>query len=185
MKTIDIKGKAYVTVSERVKAIRNKYGFNVSIITEVVELDGESVSIKATVLQDGNIIATGHAKENKNDSFINKGSYVENCETSAVGRALAFAGFGIDAEIASADEIVNSDSNAAISSSQMIQIENLLQSSSVGETIQEKIQTEMEDMTYSRASDCIEYLKNNQLDPVEAGANYNQTDIQKKLDQKV
>ena len=38
-------------------------------------------------------------------SNINKTSYVENCETSAVGRALAMLGIGIDTSIASANEV--------------------------------------------------------------------------------
>ena len=41
----------------------------------------------------------------KSSSNINKTSYVENCETSAVGRALAILGIGIDTSIASANEV--------------------------------------------------------------------------------
>ena len=56
---------------------------------------------------DGHKLATGTAFEVQNSSYINKTSYIENCESSAVGRALGFAGFGIVASIASADEVVN------------------------------------------------------------------------------
>ena len=51
------------------------------------------------------VIATGHAHEVKSASNINKTSFVENCETSAIGRALAMMGIGIDVSIASANEV--------------------------------------------------------------------------------
>lgn len=53
------------------------------------------------------ILGTGNAYEKEGSSFINKTSYIENCETSAVGRALGMAGFGIDVSIASAEEVQN------------------------------------------------------------------------------
>ena len=59
----------------------------------------------SSTLLDGNIVAVGHAHEVKTASNINKTSYVENCETSAVGRALAMLGIGIDVSIASANEV--------------------------------------------------------------------------------
>ena len=59
--------------------------------------------------EDGTILATGTAYEKENSSFINKTSYIENCETSAVGRALGFAGFGIDVAIRSAEEAANAE----------------------------------------------------------------------------
>ena len=51
------------------------------------------------------VIASGHAHEERSSSHINKTSYVENCETSAIGRALAMMGIGIDTSIASANEV--------------------------------------------------------------------------------
>lgn len=53
------------------------------------------------------ILGTGTAYEKEGSSFINKTSYIENCETSAVGRALGMAGFGIDTSIASFEEVAN------------------------------------------------------------------------------
>jgi hypothetical protein len=53
------------------------------------------------------VLGVGHAYEKEDSSFINKTSYIENCETSAVGRALGMAGFGIDASICSAEELQN------------------------------------------------------------------------------
>ena len=64
--------------------------------------------MKSTCIDgEGNVLGVGHAYEKEDSSFINKTSYIENCETSAVGRALGMAGFGIDASICSAEELQN------------------------------------------------------------------------------
>lgn len=103
--TVDIKGKEYVMVKDRVKAFREVFS-DFGISTEVVALTDESVTIKATVTDENGIVkATGLAQESKSASFINKTSFVENCETSAIGRALAMLGIGIDDSIGSADEV--------------------------------------------------------------------------------
>lgn len=107
MKTIEIKGKTYIPVNERVKEFRAKYP-DYSLITEIVELTDGICTILAKVIdKDGRIIATGLAREERDDrtSMVNKTSYVENCETSAWGRALGNFGIGIDESIASADEV--------------------------------------------------------------------------------
>ena len=70
---------------------------------EITELKGNAVIIKASILdQAGAVLATGHAMEISGSSHINKGSHIENCETSAWGRALANFGIGIDVSVASA-----------------------------------------------------------------------------------
>lgn len=107
MKTINIKGKEYVPVTERVKEFRKQYP-NYKLLTEIVHYDENSVIMVAKIYdQDGRPIATGHAQEDRNSSNINKTSYVENCETSAVGRAIGMIGIGIDASMASAEEVAN------------------------------------------------------------------------------
>lgn len=94
----------YAEVSERVLAYRKVYP-NRRIETEILELTENSIRMKATVYNDENeILATGHAGETK-AGIINNVSMIENCETSAVGRALGFAGFGIDGGIASEQEM--------------------------------------------------------------------------------
>lgn len=105
MKTINIKGKEYVMVNERLKEFRAKYkGF--SLISEFVHLDADSCVIKASVVdENGRVIATGFAQEDRTSSTINRTSFVENCETSAWGRALGNLGIGIDVSIASAEEM--------------------------------------------------------------------------------
>ena len=110
IRTTNIKGKEYAEVNQRVKAFRTLYpeGF---ITTEILCREGGLCIIKATVghYADGKsvILATGTAYEKEGSSQINRTSYIENCETSAVGRALGMAGFGIDTSIASADDMNN------------------------------------------------------------------------------
>ena len=107
LKTMKIKGKEYVTVPERVKAFRELCPQG-CISTEIVRLDAEVVVMRATVADDqGNILATGLAFERQDSSYINKTSYIENCETSAVGRALGWVALGVDSSMASAEEMVN------------------------------------------------------------------------------
>lgn len=101
----NIKGKEYVEVNERVKAFRQLYP-NGRIETEIIRLDNGICTMKSFVYDnEDKLLATGTAEEKESSTYINKTSYVENCETSAVGRALGFIGIGIDTSIASADEV--------------------------------------------------------------------------------
>ncbi len=106
-KTTNIKGKEYVEVNQRIKYFRESGNYEGwSLSTEVTHLDENSCVIKATIAnKEGYIVATGFAQEDKSSSYINKTSYVENCETSAWGRALANLGIGIDTSIASSNEV--------------------------------------------------------------------------------
>lgn len=104
---VDVKGKGYVMVTERVKAFRALIPEG-TISTEIIAHDGGTVLMKATITDEtGHVLATGLSFENQSSSYINKTSYIENCETSAVGRALGFLGIGIDGSMASADEVAN------------------------------------------------------------------------------
>ena len=111
LKTIDIKGKPYVEVNERIKFFRANYsGWRIE--TELISVENGICIMKAVVKDDQGIIqATGHAFEKEDSSFINQTSYIENCETSAVGRALGILGIGIDTSIASKEEIENAQLN--------------------------------------------------------------------------
>ena len=102
---IVIHGKVYRTVALRLKLFLEAHPTH-SIITEMIHaLDENSVTIKASIVDAAGVtVATGHAEEIRGDGHINETSALENCETSAVGRALAFAGFGGE-HIASADEM--------------------------------------------------------------------------------
>lgn len=105
--SMDIKGKDYIPVNERIKAFRFIYPKGI-IKTEIIGLADGICTIKAEAYDDeGKLLATGHAQEKETSSFINKTSYVENCETSAVGRCLGNAGIGLDYGFASYEEVAN------------------------------------------------------------------------------
>lgn len=111
MKTVDIKGKAYVEVNERIKYFRENYkGW--SLESDLLSLENGVCVIKATIRDENGVVkANGLAYEKENSTFINKTSYIENCETSAWGRALGNLGIGIDTAIASAEEVINAVNN--------------------------------------------------------------------------
>lgn len=106
-KTGEIIKKNYSVISERVRAFRQVFPLG-SIRTEILEDDGDRVTVRAEVYESSDAlkpIAVGHAYELRTSSYINQSSYLENCETGAVGRALGFLGFtGPSGEIATADE---------------------------------------------------------------------------------
>lgn len=108
--TTNIKGKEYAAVNGRINAFRRLFpqGF---ITTEIVSLDAGVVVMKASCgyYEDGQavVLGTGMAYEREGSSNINKTSYIENCETSAVGRALGMAGLGINTAVASSEEVQN------------------------------------------------------------------------------
>ena len=103
---VEIHGSTYLTVARRVDDFRKSEEFKGwSIETELVSAEESMVVMKSTIRDsDGKVAATGYAEEDRSFGKINKTSALENCETSAVGRALAFLGLG-GSEIASADEV--------------------------------------------------------------------------------
>ncbi len=107
MKSVNIKGKEYITVNERLIYFRTQpqyKGWRIS--EEVVSLDEKEGLFKVTIINpDGFEMAVAHAQEYRDSSYINKTSFVENGFTSALGRALGYLGIGIDTAIASADEV--------------------------------------------------------------------------------
>lgn len=115
IKTTNIKGKDYAEVNQRIKAFRMVYPTG-TIVTELLSDDNGRCVFRAEVSitdDEGRrcILGMGTAYERENSSFINKTSYVENCETSAIGRALGMAGFGIDTSVASYEEVANAMNN--------------------------------------------------------------------------
>lgn len=109
--TTNIKGKEYAEVNQRIKAFRMVFPDG-CIRTELISNEDGVCVFKAEVYTStengvNTLLGTGHAYEKESSSFINKTSYIENCETSAVGRALGMCGFGIDTSICSADELNN------------------------------------------------------------------------------
>lgn len=106
MKTVNIKGKEYVEVHERIAYLRKNYA-DAQLITELISNNNGVCVFKATLMVNERVVATGHAYEKEDSTYINKTSYIENCETSAVGRCLGNFGIGINSSVASADEVVN------------------------------------------------------------------------------
>ena len=106
-KTTNIKGKDYVEVNQRLLYFRNEPAYaGWSMESELIDLQPDRCCVRAVIRDnEGRIRATGHASEDRTSSMINKTSYVENCETSAWGRALACIGIGIETSIASSNEV--------------------------------------------------------------------------------
>lgn len=130
IKTLDVKGKEYAEVNQRIKAFRMLYPEGtietkmlsnengVCVFQAFIYIKDEWQEIdkndELCIHQYTRLLGTGHAYEKENSTFINKTSYIENCETSAVGRALAMCGIGIDTSIASAEEVENAINNQKI-----------------------------------------------------------------------
>ena len=105
MKSINIKGKEYIEVNERIIYFREKYK-DYSLTSNILSNDDGVCIMKAEIRNgNGELVATGHAYEKEGSTYINKTSYIENCETSALGRALGCFGIGIETSIASVEEL--------------------------------------------------------------------------------
>ena len=165
LKTTDVKGKPYIEVNQRIKAFRMVYpeGF---ILTELVNDNGGICTFTARVgyyTEDGReiILGTGTAFEREDASFINKTSYIENCETSAVGRALGMAGFGIDTSVASAEEVQNAINNQDApkteyaSAEQLARIRELIEEDKIPALIKFCKVERLEDITAKQAAAII------------------------------
>ena len=119
-KAIQFKGKAYVLVSDRINYFNENYP-NGSIQTQLIsDPTADMVVVKAIVTPDAKeqrcFTGYSQAKWSDTSSFVNKTSALENCETSAVGRALAFMGIGVIDSIASVDEIKKADLSQSVKS---------------------------------------------------------------------
>ena len=119
---VDIKGKLYVTVATRVEIFRKHFGERGAISTDVLHQDDHRVVVRAEISihkPDSAkwVLATGHAEEYRGDGYINKTSAMENCETSAVGRALSAAGLS-GGEYASSFEVDNAINNKSKASAE-------------------------------------------------------------------
>ena len=112
IRTTKIKGKEYAEVNQRIKAFRMLYPEGTIKTTLLSDENGVCIMSARVGYYDKEtgafrILGTGTAYEKETSSYINKTSYIENCETSAVGRALGMAGFGIDTSVASYEEVSN------------------------------------------------------------------------------
>lgn len=100
---VSIHNKDYWTVAERIAKLRDEHP-DYTVETQLISQDAEKVIMKGLIMDGERLISTGYAEEVRGSSTINTTSALENAETSAVGRALAFFGLA-GTEIASADEV--------------------------------------------------------------------------------
>ena len=133
---IDLKGKQYLQVVDRVNLFRYHYGMAYAIDTEILADDGKRVLMVAFVKDnDGRVVGKGHAEEIRNAGPVNRTSAIENCETSAIGRALANIGLAGN-EYASAFEMGNIENKEKAKVSQ----EKLKDSQKKVEAIQSEVE---------------------------------------------
>ena len=98
-------GKKYTQVVHRMEAFRMTFGLELGVNSQIVTDDGQRVVVKATITDaEGRIVGSGFAEEIRGQGNVNKTSALENCETSAIGRALASIGLA-GGEYASANEL--------------------------------------------------------------------------------
>lgn len=171
IKTTAVQGKEYAEVNQRIKAFRQVYPTG-SIATEMISNENGVCIFKATVgYRENNklvVLGTGTAYEKEGSSFINKTSYIENCETSAVGRALGMCGFGIDTSIASAEEVQNAINNqgndepkteAKATPKQVEVLKKTYQGENLKKLLEANNITTIEELPMSKASEIIGKLK--------------------------
>lgn len=165
IRTTNIKGKEYAEVNQRIKAFRMVYPEG-AIVTTLLSNENGVCVFKASVFADSEScmpLGVGHAYEKESSSFINKTSYIENCETSAVGRALGMAGFGIDTSVCSAEELTNALNNQQAEPTRaelMAKIEALMETKGVPiEEILKMAKVEdLGEMTIYRLGKLVEWL---------------------------
>ena len=158
-----IKDKAYAEVNQRIKAFRMCYPNGV-ITTDIISLKDGVVLMKAQAINEESVvIGTGYAQEKETASFINKTSYIENCETSAVGRALGMCGFGIEKSLASYEEVMNAIENqkedekeeAKITPKQLQILEKCYYGDNLTKLLEANNIEKLEDLPKSKASELI------------------------------
>ena len=111
-KAIQIKGKDYVLVSDRILYFNETYPDGFVQTHLISEVEDELIIMKAKVVPDierPDRYFTAYSQAKWGDGYINKTSALENAETSAVGRALGFMGIGVIDSIASKDELTKAE----------------------------------------------------------------------------
>lgn len=101
--------KNYLMVKDKVSAFRHVCPCGI-IVSEIYKFDENEAVFKTSVYDDDeNLLAVGHAWESKESSDLNRAAYVENAETSSIGRALSNLGIGISESYAGYEEVVSVD----------------------------------------------------------------------------
>ena len=167
IKTTPIKGKEYAEVNQRIKVFRMLFP-NGCIHTDIVSLEEGMCVIKATILDDeGKELGTGIAYEREGSSNINRTSYIENCETSAVGRALGMLGIGIDTSVASYEEVANAIEQQEASKAKIIALKDIIKKYNINEEqMLAKYKKTWDTITEAEATHMLRWIK----DKCEKGA---------------
>lgn len=135
---LDFRGKLYTPVAVRVERLREAYGDRCAIYTEILHRDADEVLMKAEVWamvgEDWCRLSTGYAEEARASKGVNSTSALENCETSAVGRALAALGLG-GGEYASADELTNAVQEQSADEQKLERMNEALEQEYVAEAV--------------------------------------------------
>ena len=190
MKTISVKGKDYVPVSERLKYLANNCIYSINTDYEFFP-EQKMWVVKATLsITNGNQVLTftGLAQEVESGNYkdVNHTSALENAETSAVGRACAMAGIGIDGGIASADEVVKAINRVdEVGEEARLKLLSMLENTTYEERQKEQLAVRIEGILKQEDYDkAYNNLLANQIedkDRIAMGLNYNQSDIKKAL----
>lgn len=149
MSKIDIKGKDYIDVASRVQAFR-KLIPNGSIETNIEYLENGVVTMSATIKDaEGRVLAKDYAQEKENSSFINRTSFIENCSTSATGRALGLLGIGSTQSISSAEEVQKAilNQDILITTTQIQALEKSIKNNNIA---QDQVDLILEDYGYKK-----------------------------------
>jgi hypothetical protein len=194
MNTVNIKGKPYVTVNERLKHISNNFQYSIKTdFTYYPERKMWVVKASLSLFRDGlECTYTGLAQEIESENYkeVNFSSALENAETSAVGRACAMAGIGIDGGIASADEVnkaLNRQVDEVGEESRLYLItllENTTYEERQKETLAHRINNLLSKADYEKALANLQMNQIEDKDRIAMGMAYNQSDIKKTLKSK-
>ncbi len=158
--------KEYAEVNQRIKAFRMCCPdgcITTEIISPIDDIIGNGIIIiKACVCDgDGKLLGTGYAMEERESSYINQNAFVENAETSAVGRALGMCGFGIDTAVASAEEIKSEEQKELQNNLELlVQIKKLMaQKKLTPDVVYTQFNKNSADMNYEELQDVIIWLE--------------------------
>ncbi len=192
MKPVTIKGKQYIPVSERIKFIADNFQY-------LIETDYQYFAerkmwvVQATLkIKKGDewYSYSGLAQEIESGNYkeVNFTSALENAETSAVGRACAMAGIGIDGGIASADEVSKAINRAEIDEvgdEKRMYLLTLLENTTYEERQKEQLAIKIDNIKfesdYEKAYTTLQANQIQDKDRIAMGLNYSQTDIKKTL----
>ena len=188
---VNVKGKLYTQVATRCDLLRKHFGTDANIKTEIIFNDLERVVMSATitVYQDGQWreVANGYAEEFRGANLINKTSAIENCETSAIGRALASLGLS-GGEFASSFEVDNAVNNKTkapdISQEYVLMSPNGAKVAS-NETIEGYIETLKTVMSKPKEKSCQDHYEANKVHIKKVIATLDEEDANKATLQKV